>query len=146
LPVAFDPGRDLSLGHALTPANALCHLAGQRLDVGSLQRCTPESCTGAVHVTRSAYHTPVVIEENVRAGGMVGAARFEPETLCSQSRCATGLRYAPNTWKSFTMSFGCRSQGAGSAASGIQSAVGNHFMVNSMRPSPKSRQLSTSVM
>lgn len=30
---------------------------------------------------------------------MVGAEGFEPPTLCSQSRCATGLRYAPNTWK-----------------------------------------------
>jgi hypothetical protein len=27
---------------------------------------------------------------------MVGAAGFEPATLCSQSRCATRLRYAPN--------------------------------------------------
>ena len=28
-------------------------------------------------------------------GGMVGAAGFELATLCSQSRCATRLRYAP---------------------------------------------------
>ena len=27
--------------------------------------------------------------------GMVGAEGFEPPTLCSQSRCATRLRYAP---------------------------------------------------
>ena len=26
----------------------------------------------------------------------VGAPGFEPGTPCSQSRCATGLRYAPN--------------------------------------------------
>ena len=26
---------------------------------------------------------------------MVGATGFEPATLCSQSRCATRLRYAP---------------------------------------------------
>ncbi len=26
---------------------------------------------------------------------LVGATGFEPATLCSQSRCATGLRYAP---------------------------------------------------
>ncbi len=26
---------------------------------------------------------------------LVGAARFERATPCSQSRCATGLRYAP---------------------------------------------------
>ena len=29
--------------------------------------------------------------------GMVGAEGFEPPTLCSQSRCATRLRYAPMT-------------------------------------------------
>ena len=28
-------------------------------------------------------------------GWMVGAERFELPTLCSQSRCATRLRYAP---------------------------------------------------
>jgi hypothetical protein len=28
---------------------------------------------------------------------MVGAEGFEPPTLCSQSRCATRLRYAPTT-------------------------------------------------
>jgi hypothetical protein len=28
---------------------------------------------------------------------MVGAEGFEPPTLCSQSRCATRLRYAPMT-------------------------------------------------
>ena len=27
---------------------------------------------------------------------MVGAERFELPTLCSQNRCATRLRYAPN--------------------------------------------------
>src|SRR5258707_5031149 len=27
--------------------------------------------------------------------GLVGAEGFEPPTLCSQSRCATRLRYAP---------------------------------------------------
>ena len=32
---------------------------------------------------------------------MVGAEGFEPPTLCSQSRCATRLRYAP------TISFDC---------------------------------------
>ena len=33
----------------------------------------------------------------------VGVTGFEPATLCSQSRCATGLRYAPkhlqNSWR-----------------------------------------------
>ena len=29
---------------------------------------------------------------------MVGAEGFEPPTLCSQSRCATRLRYAPTVY------------------------------------------------
>jgi hypothetical protein len=29
---------------------------------------------------------------------MVGAEGFEPPTLCSQSRCATRLRYAPTVF------------------------------------------------
>ena len=29
---------------------------------------------------------------------MVGAEGFEPPALCSQSRCATRLRYAPTCW------------------------------------------------
>ena len=29
---------------------------------------------------------------------MVGAEGFEPPALCSQSRCATRLRYAPMSW------------------------------------------------
>jgi hypothetical protein len=31
------------------------------------------------------------------AGFLVGAEGFEPTTLCSQSRCATRLRYAPTS-------------------------------------------------
>src|SRR5205085_1852115 len=34
---------------------------------------------------------------------MVGAAGFEPATLCSQSRCATRLRYAPIIRRSLLM-------------------------------------------
>ena len=33
--------------------------------------------------------------EEERLRGLVGAERFELPTLCSQSRCATRLRYAP---------------------------------------------------
>ena len=33
----------------------------------------------------------------LRAASMVGAAGFEPATLCSQSRCATRLRHAPRS-------------------------------------------------
>ncbi len=40
----------------------------------------------------------------------VGVTGFEPATLCSQSRCATGLRYAPSILKNlsknlFTLKF-----------------------------------------
>ena len=38
---------------------------------------------------------------------MVGAEGFEPPTLCSQSRCATRLRYAP------TLCFDCSAIGLG---------------------------------
>ncbi len=34
---------------------------------------------------------------------LVGAAGFEPATLCSQSRCATGLRYAPPMALDYTL-------------------------------------------
>ena len=33
---------------------------------------------------------------------MVGAEGFEPPTLCSQSRCATRLRYAPTAFLDFS--------------------------------------------
>ena len=39
---------------------------------------------------------------------MVGAEGFEPPTLCSQSRCATRLRYAPTvTDDSIVSQAGC---------------------------------------
>lgn len=40
---------------------------------------------------------PLLYPAELRAvhGWLVGAAGFEPATLCSQSRCATGLRYTP---------------------------------------------------
>ena len=44
---------------------------------------------------RNAWRTAMSIEPARRGSGLVGAAGFEPATLCSQSRCATRLRYAP---------------------------------------------------
>ena len=42
---------------------------------------------------------------HTHAGGirlsMVGVAGFEPAAPCSQSRCATGLRYTPKSLKSY---------------------------------------------
>ena len=38
---------------------------------------------------------PELHAQRMVAGSMVGARGFEPPTACSQSRCATGLRYAP---------------------------------------------------
>ena len=41
---------------------------------------------------------------------MVGAEGFEPPTLCSQSRCATRLRYAPtcvHVWLNVEYLFDC---------------------------------------
>jgi hypothetical protein len=49
---------------------------------------------------------------------MVGAEGFEPPTLCSQSRCATRLRYAPTLFRLYrepAMSIdGTEAQNAGS--------------------------------
>ena len=38
---------------------------------------------------------------------MVGAEGFEPPTLCSQSRCATRLRYAPTKFPMSDCIAGC---------------------------------------
>ena len=53
----------------------LCHGGAQRFS-GSTQKCGPW-----------AAFTPLNV--------LVGAEGFEPPALCSQSRCATRLRYAP---------------------------------------------------
>src|SRR4051812_23872888 len=37
----------------------------------------------------------IPVSRRLEGAAMVGAAGFEPATLCSQSRCATRLRYAP---------------------------------------------------
>jgi hypothetical protein len=37
----------------------------------------------------------VAVDSREISGVMVGAEGFEPPALCSQSRCATRLRYAP---------------------------------------------------
>ena len=49
---------------------------------------------------------------------LVGAEGFEPPTLCSQSRCATRLRYAPTT------SFDCSPNPSAKALQSTQSAAG----------------------
>jgi hypothetical protein len=40
---------------------------------------------------------PAISAQAPAARGLVGAAGFEPATLCSQSRCATRLRHAPHS-------------------------------------------------
>jgi hypothetical protein len=51
---------------------------------------------------------------------VVGATGFEPATLCSQSRCATRLRYAPTEWILRHSDCGGRANRlAGAAAVGI---------------------------
>ena len=37
----------------------------------------------------------VSVNIRIKEDFLVGAAGFEPATLCSQGRCATKLRYAP---------------------------------------------------
>lgn len=51
-----------------------------------------ERVTG-VEPASSAWKAEVLPLNHTRV--VVGATGFEPATLCSQSRCATKLRYAP---------------------------------------------------
>src|SRR5262245_22412809 len=47
------------------------------------------------------------------AGDLVGAVGFEPTALCSQSRCATRLRYAPMARLSHRHGCACRPRPSG---------------------------------
>ena len=42
-----------------------------------------------------AGSTVLAVPQDCQAASMVGETGFEPATLCSQSRCATRLRYSP---------------------------------------------------
>ena len=42
-----------------------------------------------------SYNSALKTQSSALGGGLVGARGFEPPTSCSQSRRATGLRYAP---------------------------------------------------
>ena len=42
-----------------------------------------------------SYNSALKTQNSALGGDMVGARGFEPPTSCSQSRRATGLRYAP---------------------------------------------------
>ncbi len=53
----------------------------------------PMHNTGIVRPNGQVILVPTKNTERVRE--MVGATGFEPATPCSQSRCATKLRYAP---------------------------------------------------
>jgi hypothetical protein len=46
-------------------------------------------------VSRRSIRERQVFKREKTLGNLVGAEGFEPPTLCSQSRCATRLRYAP---------------------------------------------------
>ncbi len=67
------------------------------------RHCTSNPKSGAPGRTRTCNHRlrrPVLCPVELQAHGcrmsrVVGADGFEPPTLCSQSRCATRLRYAP---------------------------------------------------
>src|SRR5687768_5506886 len=54
---------------------------------GRIRTCNPR--------LRRPVLYPLSYGRNVHRGNLVGAAGFEPATLCSQSRCATRLRHAP---------------------------------------------------
>src|SRR5215203_1354766 len=69
-------------------------LSSSNTRVHSLARAMPDCMAflGCLKIRTGILSVPVELH-----GGapMVGAAGFEPATLCSQSRCATRLRYAP---------------------------------------------------
>ena len=71
---------------------------------GEGRECALPSC-----MSRGRYETlPAQNPHNGDVAGvvsMVGVRGFEPPTPCSQSRCATGLRYTPNSAES--LSFLC---------------------------------------
>ena len=51
----------------------------------------------AFEARKAAIAAASPVAEDEILGGMVGAEGFEPPALCSQSRCATRLRYAPTS-------------------------------------------------
>jgi hypothetical protein len=72
-------------------------------DVASAQECAYGIAFPNPSIGR-AIHQPVAADCVYEGRGMlldddrmVGAEGFEPPTLCSQSRCATRLRYAPTS-------------------------------------------------
>ena len=52
-----------------------------------------EESTGSI--TIYSYNPALKTQNSALCGDVVGARGFEPPTSCSQSRRATGLRYAP---------------------------------------------------
>ena len=74
---------------------------------GSEPRLDPADKTGGASANHSDLPPSagsIQIEERMRERAkrlilMVGAEGFEPPTLCSQSRCATRLRYAPTPFR-----------------------------------------------
>ena len=52
-------------------------------------------------------------KDSVGRSVMVGARGFEPPTPCSQSRCATRLRHAPNRWSVHKVDLKSKTQDSG---------------------------------
>src|ERR1700730_8103376 len=69
------------------------------------------------------------------AGGVVGAAGFEPTTFCAQSRSATTLRYTPPQ--------GLLSPGLSTSAPGRSKAQFPVGKVAHVRPDPRGRPART---
>ena len=60
-----------------------------------LQTVVMEEFTGSIAIY--SYNSALKIQNAALRCGLVGARGFEPPTSCSQSRRATGLRYAPTS-------------------------------------------------
>jgi hypothetical protein len=86
-----------------------------------------------------------MISQQVFDFPMVGAARFELATLCSQSRCATRLRYAPIHWQSLTY-IGFQSAQAGAIGISIPGKRPEHAGNCRQRPRNRPAACSGSVL
>ena len=71
--------------------NACIDLARQALAKGDVKIILPWVAASHEGEIRKAFDLTMAVP----GGEMVGTAGFEPATLCSQSRCATRLRYVP---------------------------------------------------
>ena len=95
LPAELRPPLKPNTAPALASPRPPCALHARR------RMPRPDGAPGRTRTCNHRLRRPVLYPVELRAqtgietSRMVGAEGFEPPTLCSQSRCATRLRYAP---------------------------------------------------